>query len=280
MPHGTVFAVNGGVVLAGGRSSRMGSPKADLAWHGSTLVRRVAGLVSHSVEGPVVVVRSPGQPLPVLPPRFEVAEDAREGLGPLAGLSAGLGALADRCEEVFVASTDMPLLHPAFVRAVMAALGPGVDICVPVVRTRLQPLAGGYRVAVRALADALLSAGVHRVSELLASCRLRLLDEAFLRADAVLARHDPRLESTTNLNDAAAYAQALARDEPSVSVLTAAGLESLVRAATMAGALAAAGIVTDAGTRLTLNGEERSFDPEEPLAEGDLVSVRGGATRS
>ncbi|MGH2888012.1 MAG: NTP transferase domain-containing protein, partial [Solirubrobacteraceae bacterium] len=32
------------IILAGGRSSRMGSPKAALDWHGSTLLRRVTGL--------------------------------------------------------------------------------------------------------------------------------------------------------------------------------------------------------------------------------------------
>ena len=32
-----------GIVLAGGRLSRMGTPKAALEWHGSTLLRRVVG---------------------------------------------------------------------------------------------------------------------------------------------------------------------------------------------------------------------------------------------
>src|SRR5215213_7709623 len=56
-----------GIVLAGGRSSRMGTPKAALEWHGSTLLRRVVGVVARSVDGPVVVVRAPGQQLPALP---------------------------------------------------------------------------------------------------------------------------------------------------------------------------------------------------------------------
>ena len=35
-----------GVVLAGGRSSRMGTPKASLEWHGSTLLRRTVGILA------------------------------------------------------------------------------------------------------------------------------------------------------------------------------------------------------------------------------------------
>jgi hypothetical protein len=56
----------GAIILAGGRSTRMGSPKAALGWHGSTLLRRVTGIVARSVDGPVVVVSAPGQALPAL----------------------------------------------------------------------------------------------------------------------------------------------------------------------------------------------------------------------
>ena len=70
----------------------MGSPKAELEWHGSTLLRRVTGLVARAVDGPVVVVRAPDQGLPYLDGRVEVVADALEGRGPLPGLAAGLAA--------------------------------------------------------------------------------------------------------------------------------------------------------------------------------------------
>jgi len=72
-----------GIVLAGGRSSRMGTPKAALEWHGSTLLRRTAGILARVTTGPVLVVRAPGQELPALPPRFEAVEPPAEGLGPV-----------------------------------------------------------------------------------------------------------------------------------------------------------------------------------------------------
>ena len=56
-----------GIVLAGGRSSRMGTPKAALEWHGSTLLHRTVSIVARATGGPVVVVRAPGQDLPDLP---------------------------------------------------------------------------------------------------------------------------------------------------------------------------------------------------------------------
>ena len=106
-----------GIVLAGGRSSRMGTPKAALEWHGSTLLRRVVGVVGRAVDGPVVVVRAPGQVLPELPDGVELVEDAREGRGPLQGLAAGLAAVRDRAPLAYASSTDVPLLHPRFIHA-------------------------------------------------------------------------------------------------------------------------------------------------------------------
>src|SRR5713226_6818959 len=108
------MAASAGIVLAGGRSSRMGTSKAALEWHGSTLLRRVTGVLARVVDGPVVVVRAPGQALPALPPQIDVVDDPREGLGPLQGLAAGLAATADRAEAAFACSTDLPFLHPAF----------------------------------------------------------------------------------------------------------------------------------------------------------------------
>src|SRR5262245_11211426 len=98
----------------------MGTAKAALAWQGSTLLYRTAQVVAEATGGPVVVVRAPGQELPGLPDGVLIAEDAREGRGPLQGVAAGLAALAGRADIAFVSSTDMPFLHPAFIRRVLA----------------------------------------------------------------------------------------------------------------------------------------------------------------
>src|ERR687894_1833741 len=101
-------AMPAGIVLAGGRSSRMRRPKAWLDWHGTSLLRRVCGIVARGASGPVVVVRAPGQELPELPSEVRVVEDEREGRGPLQGLLAGLEATAGGEGVAFVGSTDVP----------------------------------------------------------------------------------------------------------------------------------------------------------------------------
>jgi len=197
-----------GVVLAGGRSSRMGSPKAALEWHGSTLLRRTVSVVARSVTGPVVVVRAPGQQLPDLPPGVEVASDPREGLGPLQGIAVGLGALVDRADAAFVCSTDLPFLHPAFVGAVLGALAPEVDVALPVARGYPQPLAAAYRTSLAPVVASLVEADRLRPAFLFDQCRVVRLDDAALRADPFVAALDPELDSVVNVNEAAEYEQA------------------------------------------------------------------------
>src|SRR5215469_6970766 len=174
------MSTTAGIVLAGGRSSRMGTPKAALEWHGSTLLRRTVGIVSRAAGGPVLVVRAPGQILPDLPSQVEVVDDPREGLGPVQGLAAGLAAVAGRAEVAFACSTDLPFLHPAFVRRVLRAADEGADVGLPVARGYPQPLAAAYR--------------------------------------TTLAPVDPDLDSVVNVNEPADYQAARARPAPQITI--------------------------------------------------------------
>src|ERR1700733_3375911 len=100
----------------------MGTPKAALEWHGSTLLRRTVGIAARATGGPVVVVRASGQQLPDLPKGTTIIDDPREGKGPVQGIAAGLAALAGQAQTAFVTSTDLPFLHPAFIRRVLRVL--------------------------------------------------------------------------------------------------------------------------------------------------------------
>ena len=109
-----------GIVLAGGRSSRMGTPKAALEWHGSTLLRRVTGIVGRSVDGPVVVVRAPGQDAAGAARRRRGRRGrARGHAGRSRASPRGWPPSATARTAAYVSSTDVPLLHPRFVRRVL-----------------------------------------------------------------------------------------------------------------------------------------------------------------
>jgi molybdenum cofactor guanylyltransferase len=269
------------IVLAGGRSSRMGSPKAALDWHGSTLLRRVTGIVARVVApGPVVVVSAPGQELPALDGAVEVVADEREGRGPLQGLAAGLAAVGDRAMVTYVSSTDVPLLHPAFVGRVLAALDEDVDVALPEVGGYRQPLSAGYRVDLLGTINDLIAADRMRPAFLFEQSRVLYMSEADLLREGSVARLDPDLRSVSNLNEPADYEQALALPAPEIRVerfgpLASAGSgprRQTVGAWSLGAAAEAVGVTLDEHVVAALNGDKITRDPHVPLVSGDTLA--------
>jgi len=189
----------GAVVLAGGRSERMRSPKALLDWHGTTAVAHAVAVAREGVDGgPVCVVRAPSQELPPLD--AIMIDDVVAYGGPLAALHLGLEALSGEAEVVFACGVDTPLLVPAFVRAVCAALGAGDDAAIPVIGGRSQPLLAAYRTALGPVVSALLDRGARSLNDISSACAVRALSETELLAAPALAAADPQLRSALNAN--------------------------------------------------------------------------------
>ena len=253
----------GAVVLAGGRSSRMGRSKALLDWHGSTTLRRITGILQR-VASPVVVVHAEGQTLPALP-GAELVVDASPGRGPLEGMAAGMRALRGRCRCVYVSGTDVPLLHPQLVLSLARALDTHQAVT-PLDGGRVHPLATVYRIEMLSRIEALLARDDLRVTPLLEGPHVLRLEIGDL----------PWAASLRNLNTPKEYAQAIAEAEPEIIIEAAddAALDLLgssrriVRAATLGRAVAAA-----PGLSLTLNGEPLCADPTTPLVAGDVITV-------
>jgi molybdenum cofactor guanylyltransferase len=259
----------------------MGRPKAALEWHGTTLLQRVVGIVGRVVGEPVVVVRAPGQDLPELPAGVVVVEDAREGRGPLQGLAAGLAAVGDGATRAYVSSTDVPLLHPAFVGTVLrVAEREDVDVVLPVAHGFRHPLAAAYRTSLLPAVEELIAEERMKPAFLFERARVRELGEDDLLRHRELADADPELLSLLNVNDPEEYERALARNAPTVTVRrfgalarNGIGHQPLpVRAATLGAAASAAGVDLDQHVVAALNGDQISRDPGYPLAAGDAVA--------
>ena len=192
----------GGIVLCGGKSTRMGVPKATLPFGAETMLQRVVRLLG-TVISPIVVVAARAQSLPPLPGAVRIARDEREAKGPLEGIRAGLTALPESVDAAYITSCDVPLLVPAFVERMIDLMGDH-DIAVMEVDGFPHPLSAIYR------RDTL-----PHVERLLAADRLR---PVFL-FDAVRTRRikpeemtvvDPELRTLRNLNTPEEYRAALA----------------------------------------------------------------------
>lgn len=92
-------------VLCGGRGSRMGGPKDQIAIAGRPILHVL--LDGLQWAGPTLLVRSPTQNQLVGQERFHtIVADAEENQGPLAGVLTAL--MACTTDTLFVASVDMP----------------------------------------------------------------------------------------------------------------------------------------------------------------------------
>src|SRR5262245_20059233 len=149
-----------GIVLCGGKSTRMGTSKALLPFGSETMLQRVVRILGEVVT-PIVVVAAVDQELPELPAGVLVTRDEHEGRGPLEGLRAGLKALPAVVDVAYVTSCDVPLLVPGFVRQ-MIDLGREHDIAVMEIDGFTHPLSAVYR-----------RSTLPRVENLLAENRLR-----------------------------------------------------------------------------------------------------------
>jgi len=190
-----------GIILCGGRSSRMGRPKAWLPFGPELMLQRMARILNEVVS-PIVVVAAPDQDVPPLAREVLIVRDEREGFGPLQGLAAGLQALKGRAEAVYLSSCDVPFLQQAFVRRLIDLRGEHA-ICVPQVGGYHHPLAAVYRLDVLDTVNRLLAENRLRPVFLFESLPTRIVEAS------ELADVDPTFQSLRNLNTPEDYEAAL-----------------------------------------------------------------------
>jgi len=187
----------GGIILAGGRSARMGREKALLEWHGELLIQRAVRLMQ-TVCGEVVVVTSSEAVRQVVSVR--TVPDLQPGWGPLGGLYAGLQAVSQ--EYNGVVACDMPWIQPEAFRR-LAAWAPGYDAVVLRRPSGWEPLHALYARRCLPTIEACLQAGFLKLRDLCERLQVRAVTEAEWQS------WDPQFQALRNLNTPSDYAQAL-----------------------------------------------------------------------
>jgi len=163
------------LVLCGGKSTRMGTDKALRLIAGKPLLAHVLGVLEPLFDdivlsvGPVARYDEFGK---------RTVCDELLGVGPLAGLHAGLRAV--RHEAALVVACDMPLVNPRIVGLLIDRLH-DFDCVVPRVAGEYEPMLAVYRRTCVPAIEAALAAGRRRMIGFLDSVRVCVPDEADLR---------------------------------------------------------------------------------------------------
>lgn len=177
-----------GVILAGGKNTRMGTNKALLKIGDTRLIDHVVDTLK-AIFTEVIIVAS--NPLEYMDLDTTIVTDIFPGRGALGGLYTGLFFARD--SYAFVAACDMPFLDGTFI-AYMMENAKGHDIVVPAPPDGLQPLCAVYS---RACLPA--------IKNLLAKNRLQIKGfyprhKVLEIGPAILERFDPEGKMFTNIN--------------------------------------------------------------------------------
>lgn len=129
----------GFLLLSGGKSSRMGMPKALLEIDGKTLLETVAE-AGEGFEERILSVNDPSIPTPQ---GFVRCADVYPDCGPMAGIHAALSMT--ECDALVTAPCDAPYYSGELAQYLLSRFEPGLDALVLVDHEgRAQPLTGVY----------------------------------------------------------------------------------------------------------------------------------------
>jgi molybdopterin-guanine dinucleotide biosynthesis protein A len=191
------------IILAGGRSSRMGVDKASLLHEGQTFLQRAIA-VATPLASEVLVVARPDSPVALRRPVDggpRLVLDERQNAGPLAGIEAGLRAMT--WERAIVLSVDAPSTSPALLRALLCAYTHDVDVVLARTGRQVNGLVAVWGVSALAAVSAQLDAGSRSVQRALEVLRQRFVEPSVWRMADVRGR------TFVNINTAQQYAEQL-----------------------------------------------------------------------
>ena len=187
------------IILAGGLSSRMGHPKAELPFARGTMLDHVVSEMMRVFADLVVALAKPRR-YSWESERSRTIVDAEPNRGPVAALEQALREI--RFNRAFVCSCDVPLVSGDLARRLCEMLGDD-DALIPRVDGKLQTLHAVYRKECANVLATMRSKGENRLHEIVNYARVRIAPEEELRA------LDPELLSFFNVNTPKDYQRAV-----------------------------------------------------------------------
>ena len=182
------------IVLAGGRSSRLGRDKVRENLGAESLLQRVLHRIRPLGNEILVVVREETPaPLPLPPDTpVRIVTDVYPGRGALGGLYSGL--LASKTQYNLVLGCDMPFLNLELLRYILK-VAEGFDVAVPRLREFLEPLHSAYSRSCLETIEPLVKLGQYPIYDFFSDVATRYVEAH------EIDRFDPQHLSFLNINN-------------------------------------------------------------------------------
>jgi len=183
-----------GVLLAGGKSRRMGNDKRTIVFAGETLFNRAFGTLVQVFEEVIVVLGE--EEFPIKDDNVRVVHDIIPNRAAAGGLYTGLSYSMN--SKIFVVACDMPFLNPNVIRY-MASLSETFDMTLAELTQGIQMMHGIYSKRCLPVLEKMVTGENLRLQDLLKDSSLALRKVQELEILPV----DPQLLSFMNLNSPA-----------------------------------------------------------------------------
>ena len=158
------------VILAGGKSRRMGQDKLELALDGSTMLKSTVKRFAEEFEDLFLSVAD-AKKYPDIAVRRIV--DILPGAGPLSGLHAALKNTTD--SGVFLVAADLPYACPRAAKRIIGLCAEKEACVIRLPDGRIEPLFGYYRKTLFSRCQEAIEAGEYRMSEIILSADTRYI---------------------------------------------------------------------------------------------------------
>ncbi len=182
------------IILAGGKSSRLGRNKALQIIHGRTLIQRVVDRIG-MLSTEIIIVTADGEAMPCYSTvEIKTIADVYPEKGPLVGIYSGL--ICASGSRAIVVGCDTPFLSVSLLKY-MTQICPTHDVVVPRIKNKLEPLCAVYSMNCSGPIKKLLEQDERRIDRLFSMVKVEYIEED------VINRLDPEHLSFFNINSQA-----------------------------------------------------------------------------
>ncbi|WP_066056987.1 molybdenum cofactor guanylyltransferase [Robertmurraya korlensis] len=188
-----------GIILAGGKSSRMGQNKALLTIEGATVIERIAHELT-KITDQLLIVTNTFRDFEFL--GIPMVEDMQKGKGPIAGIHAGLTATTTNAN--LIVACDMPFISSSLGDFLLTGLDE-YQAVIPELGGQLHPLYGAYRKDALQVVTNALTNNQLRIRSVLEQLNVQVVTEELLQRKQIMIKETDMF----NMNDPKEYEKAL-----------------------------------------------------------------------
>lgn len=178
------------IILAGGKSSRMGFDKQFLKIDEKILMNSIISKLQEEFKEIIIVTNRPEE---YRNSNHKIKTDIIAGMGPLSGIHAGLTESSSRYS--YIIACDMPNINLEYIRYMKTCIGDKeIDGCVSLVNDKVEPLNSFFHKKIIKDIEKYLLNGKRSIQHLLKDLQIHYIKESIVR------KFSPNLDMFINLN--------------------------------------------------------------------------------